>query len=538
MGSRRSLPRFAAAIVGISVLALAGAPVFAEEEGEIIRPVDYSHNGLQELPLTGAAWSAGPALKNGDAICTAEAGATPDVNLSCEGTGPHNETAIAVNPADPDNMIAGTNDYQIAINPGGHVTASILSRATVTFDGGDTWTVYPIRTGSRYSATGDPSIAFDEVGNAYYATLGFRFAGAFNGINPDIVVSSSHDGGITWAPRTIARGSGSFTSVGDLLDKEWVTAWGDGNAIVTFGDFRLGRKGAALSGTVFASVTHDAGNSWSTPVPISGDALFAFVSVPVVTADGRIFVAYENFTDFETGRDQYDVVEVDPQTGARVAGPFTVATLIDGATDYPIAFGRQTYEDSMFRSWSAGNIAADPTDGDHLAVIWSDMRNSELPAEEDPYEADTNSDVVVSQSFDAGRHWSAPVALAVAHDQFQPWGAYDANGLLRIGYFDRSYNGANHRYGYTLATESAPGSLSFGTVQLSTALSDPTKDNQWFAATEEEDFPDATTFLGDYSNIAATPDGGVVAVWTDLRNDVAFAGFTGHDQDMYFRAAP
>ncbi|HEX3220780.1 MAG TPA: sialidase family protein [Candidatus Limnocylindria bacterium] len=539
MVSRGSLPRSFAVLASIAVLALAVAPALAEDEGEINRPVEYvSHNGM-DLPLTGATWAAGPALKNGDSICTAEAGSTPDVNLSCEGTGPHNETTIAVNPANTENMIAGTNDYQISINPGGHVAATTLSRATVTFDGGQTWTVYPIRVNSSYASTGDPSVAFDASGNAYYATLGFRFAGAFNGVNPDVVVASSHDGGIHWTSQTIAHGSGSFTSVGDLLDKEYVTAWGDGNALVTFGDFRLGHKGATLSGSVYASVTHDAGATWSTPVVISGDELFAFVSMPVATADGRVFAAWENFTHFDTGRDDYEVVELDPATGQRIAGPFTVAELIDGYTDYPIAEGRQTYQDSMFRSWSAGNITADPTDGDHLAVIWSDMRNSQLPAPEDPYEAVTNSDVVVSQSFDGGRTWSAePVALTIPRDQFQPWGAYDTSGILRIGYFDRSYDGDNHLYGYTLATETSAGSLDFSTEQLSTALSDPTKNNEWFAATEEDDFPRATTFLGDYSNIAANPDGGVVAVWTDLRNDVTFAGTTGHDQDMYFRAAP
>ena len=43
------------------------------------------------------------------------------------------------------------------------------------------------------------------------------------------------------------QGSGTETSVGDLLDKEYVAAWGNGNAIVTFGDFRLGQKGAFIS---------------------------------------------------------------------------------------------------------------------------------------------------------------------------------------------------------------------------------------------------------------------------------------------------
>jgi hypothetical protein len=166
------------------------------------------------------------------------------------------------------------------------------------------------------------------------------------------------------------------------------------------------------------------------------------------------------------------------------------------------------------------------------------MRNSTLPAPTNPYSTTTNSDVIVSQSFDNGRTWEAAVAVQLNNDQFMPWGAYDKNGLLRIGVFDRQYDPANHMYGYSLATETANGALSFTTTQLTTALSDPTKGNRWFAASVDPAFPFATTFLGDYSNIAAKPSGGIVAYWTDLRNDVLFAGRTGHDQDPYFAAAP
>jgi hypothetical protein len=166
------------------------------------------------------------------------------------------------------------------------------------------------------------------------------------------------------------------------------------------------------------------------------------------------------------------------------------------------------------------------------------MRNSTLPAPQDPYEAVTNSDVIVSQSFDRGRTWSAPVALTIAADQFQPWGAYDSDGILRIGTFDRQYDAANHRYGYSLATETGSGTLAFSTTQLTTQLSDPTTDNLWFAATANPAFPFATTFLGDYSNIAAVPSGGVVAYWTDLRNQACFTTFCGHGEDAYFAAAP
>jgi len=139
--------------------------------------------------------------------------------------------------------------------------------------------------------------------------------------------------------------------------------------------------------------------------------------VPVVAIVGRIYVAFLNNTDLKTGRDDYEVVEVSPSTGARLFGPFKVATTIDGFTDYPLAFGRQTYQDSLFRTWAAGNITADPTNAAHLAVVWSDMRNSMLPAPSNPYAATTNSDVVVSQSFDSGRTWTArPAALTLPGD--------------------------------------------------------------------------------------------------------------------------
>jgi hypothetical protein len=216
-----------------------------------------------------------------------------------------------------------------------------------------------------------------------------------------------------------------------------------------------------------------------------------------------------------------------------------VATVFDGATDYPIAFGRQTYQDSVFRSWAAGNIAADPTNASHLAVVWSDMTNSPRPAPSDPYTAKTNSDVIVSQSFDRGRSWGPRVALTLPGDQFQPWSTYDNSGRLRIGTFDRSADPANHLYNYSLSTETSDGSLAFATTPVSTVASDPTSNDRWFAATVNPAFPFATSFLGDYSNIAAMPNGsGVVSYWTDMRNDVTFAGRTGHGEDAYFAQTP
>ena len=533
----RRVPALVAATASL-VLIAGMSPALAAGDGgdDNPQPVDFTHNIRDtQAPVAGAVFGSGPAAKTGTAVCSTATTAAANVNTDCEGIGPHNETSIAVNPTDPKNMIGGANDYQLGINPGGHVTESVLSRAHVTVDGGRTWSTFPVYSNSAYQGTGDPAVAFDAGGHAYYATLGFRFVGPANATNPDVLVANSGDKGKTWAVSRVAAGSGTETSVGDLLDKEYIAAWGNGNAIVTYGDFRLAQKGAVVSARIYASVTHDHGAHWSAPQLISGNLDEAFVSVPTVAADGKIYVAFLNTSDLATGRDDYEVVNVDPATAAALGAPVKVASVVDGATDYPVALGRQTYQDSIFRTWAAGNITADPTSAQHLAVVWSDMRNSPAPASNlDPYASTTNSDVVVSQSFDGGSHWSTPAALAVRGDQFMPWGAFDTHGTLHVGTFDRSQDASNHKYNYSLTTVSASGI--FGSlIPVSDTQSDPTTGDRWFAATLNPGYPFATSFLGDYGNIAAMPDGSaVVAYWTDMRNDASFAGRTGHGEDVYF----
>ncbi len=104
--------------------------------------------------------------------------------------------------------------------------------------------------------------------------------------------------------------------------------------------------------------------------------------------------------------------------------------------------------------------------------------------------------------------------------------------------FDRSYDPANHQYGYTVATETSPGSLTFSYAQATTQLSDPTTGDRWFARNVSPSFPFATAFLGDYSNIAVTPSGGVVAYWTDLREQACFAGVCRSGEDAFFASMP
>jgi hypothetical protein len=455
----------------------------------------------------------------------------------------HEETTVAVNPTNPLNMIASANDYEGGVNNGGQIHYATHARARVTFDGGQTWTTYAVPT-NAYELTGDPSVSFDADGTAYLATQARVFSqnGAVgtDRTGADIIVSHSTDGGQTWAaPVRVATGKGADGAKVQETnnDKPYLTAWGHGNAIATWTQFNWGPQGVFIDQPVLASVTHDGGMDWTAPAQLSGPLDFG--AVPTVAADGSVYVGYQSY-DNAVGpefRHHYEVVKVDPATGQPLAAPVVVGVTYDGIHDCPLNVnGYQTYQDSEFRAPSGmGNVTADPTNASHLAVIWPDMRNNPYPDAElpssDPYQVRTNSDIIVSQSFDGGLTWSAPAALALANDQFQPWGAYDTTGRLQIGFYDRSYDPANHQYGYTLASETAPGALTFTFRQVTTALSDPTQGDAFFTVTVNPAFPNATTFLGDYTGIAVTPTG-VAAVWTDLR--LPSTSLPGSGEDVFF----
>src|SRR5207245_8669645 len=107
---------------------------------------------------------------------------------------PQNETAIAVDPNNPDRLVAAANDYVTrtwTCNVNGTPCSALGDGYSGTYfstDGGTTWKGGPSTdpshlgtlipgvehlTGGPYDAGGDPAVAFDSQGNVFYAGLGF-----------------------------------------------------------------------------------------------------------------------------------------------------------------------------------------------------------------------------------------------------------------------------------------------------------------------------------------------------------------------------
>ena len=493
-----------------------------------------------------------PASAAGDssqALCTTQPSVQANVNTDCLSAGNYGETAIAANPRLPGDLV-GAVIYTLRTQINGHPALSQLVQPHVSLDGGSTWTTDSLDYGGYRSAV-DPSLAFDNSGVVYLAT-------AASGTANDILLARSGDGGNTWSTPSPVTGP-EIDGANAFNDHPQLAAFGNGNLIVTW-IHEVFSDGNLVTAPVYDVVSHDGGATWSTPADISGSASFCTgrqggdscdqtfgnaVAVSGTTAMVTFQNTYDEAPDASAslGRDRYMAVVVDSVTGRRVSGPFLIGQEYDGIIehDYPLAHGVQTLHDSRFAVDSIGNVTADPVGhrGLHFAAVWFDDRSAPRPVPANPYQATTDANIIVSQTYDGGRSWSAPVSVAdpVGNDQFMPWAVYDSHGRLRIGFFDRSYDPANQKYGYTLATETRPGSLRFRLTQLTTALSDPTQNDLGTQGTVDPAFPNPAAFIGDYTAIAV--DGAsVVAYWTDLRNWACQGGQCGFRHDSYFARSP
>jgi hypothetical protein len=300
-------------------------------------------------------------------LCPGDLGSNVIVNQNClnvtdsdlQGRGQaENETAIAQNPLDPSQVVAGFNDYRRGDGNCG---------ADFSTNGGASWTDSTMPTGftrgtafgnvarEYWQAGGDTSVAWDSRGNAYMSCQLFNRPGHVTN-NPDAssafyVFRSTGDGGASWnfPGRPAVE---TFTTNQDtglpLSDKAYMTV--DNHPGSPFRDriyvtwTQFATDGSAY---IFAVHSNDYGQTFSSPVLVSTTSPLCVNtfgagtphgtcnenqdSDPFIGPDGNLYVAFDNFNNSVTGKDNHNQVLLVKSTdgGSTFSAPVLVADYYD-----------------------------------------------------------------------------------------------------------------------------------------------------------------------------------------------------------------
>jgi hypothetical protein len=359
----------------------------------------------------------------------------PDVTVNQDtAAAPQNETAIAVDPNNPNRVVSAANDYvtrtwdcMVGTTPCSALGDG-YSGTYYSNDGGAAWccnshpnpgytpTTDPAQIGTQipgvehlvggqYDAGGDPSLAFDSRGNAYYAGLGFDRTAPPNTV---AVNKGTFDGSgkLSWGPPTFIN---QTTAPSTLNDKEWIAAdWHVSSPFrdrvyVSWTRFLFNaHNGSFVQAPIFFAYSSDGGATFSSPTNISGNVLYDQGSRPIVGSDGTLYVIFEGSTRLAALDSQWIVKSTDG--GVTWSKPTKIA---DVQNAIPIA--NAVYRDD---SYPAG--AAAPN-GD-LYVAWSTLMSDTGGLCPTRTNNGCHLAAVYSKSTDGGASWSAPTPILPALD--------------------------------------------------------------------------------------------------------------------------
>ena len=386
------------------------------------------------------------------------------------------EPSIAISPANPDIMVAG----------------SVLNNVHRSTDGGWTWKTETLT--SRYGVYGDPCVVGSPKGDFYYLHLS----------NPDglgwesealldrIVIQRGKRNGRHWN-----SGVGMGLNEQKDQDKEWAAVGVKGRSLVScWTQFdQYDSPLASDSSIILCSTSNRQAKIWTKPVRVNalaGDCLdgdwTVEGAVPDIAADGTIYVAWAHA----------DTIWMDRSADGGITWlqkDLRVAQIAGGW-------------DCAVRGFNRANgmpvTRVDRSNGLHqgrIYVNWTDNRNGP-----------DDQDVWVVYSDDGGETWTAPIRVnndPPGAQQFFTWMAVDdVTGFVHIVYYDRRQAAAKY------PNPSVKASWDTEVYVASSIDGGVSWHNQ--RVSEKPFRPQEKMFFGDYNNISAY-DGHVRPIWT--RND-------------------
>lgn len=443
------------------------------------------------------------------AICLPARAATrasvfPNIQVSKDRFLAHSEPALAMNPRNHMDLLAGSKMFT---NPAKY---EFKVGTYYSKDGGKTWHDSGFLPGLQaFSLVSDVSIAFAPDGTAYVCVL------AWDGGNTSgIYVLRSSNGGKTFSDPVpvYVDTTGTYFN-----DKPWITvdnsktatrgiiyvAWNLDGASAASQDpdggvaAHLSRASAGAdfgNGGIAVAHSVDGGSTFSAPTIVApfDQQHFYIGAVPAVAPRGTLYVPFLAYD----GSGQVDGMAMVRSTdgGTTFSDVRIVQNDVVGLPDH--------LPHSTFRNTSMPSFAISPKDG-ALVLVWGDYRNND-------------ADVMASTSKDYGHTWSKPVRVnrdkvGNGRDQFEPAIAASANGVFTCTWFDRSYDPGGVLIDEVVAQSSSDGRAFGPGLRVTTHSWDPSID------APRPEGKATNTFIGDYQALAVD-DHTVHPLWNDTQN--------------------
>lgn len=415
------------------------------------------------------------------------------------------EPSIAVNPANPKNVVAG---YQAGRVDGG---GDASNGYATTFDGGKTWTYGTIpgltkRNGGDFDRASDAVVAFGPKNAVYFSSLVFNDGSGESGdsLRSAIVNSTSLDGGRTWGKPTVVIDD----SAGGLNDKNWeVVDNGTG------GGHHPGRLYVVWDrvAPMLVSYSDDQGKTFSPPSVVYGGQ--GIGAIPLVLNDGSLSIV------FLTQVAPVPALHTNP--GDELAEPISGITKIVMATSPgaglvaagaplaftpPVSVGVYAGHEPRLQRASSGLPTAgiDPKTG-RIFVGWDDSRFRTEPSS-------PVNDPVITYSDDNGATWSGLKNLRVGSgtdyvDRFNSMLGVGPDGTLSVAYRQRQEAKSAQDMSPFVDTYLVRSKDAGKTFSKPLRLNKSVRADARFAA-----FSRNGAFWGDYNQLAVAKDGTVYVV--------------------------